>query len=152
MNDTRLDLYRSPIDIPKRFWDVRYNPDHSPGAPGVMEVEGGANCQQYAYSVLRHYGFVIPDFRSSELWEDTVHTRVSGGMQPFDLVLVHDELKAWGAHVGLCLGKGLVLHLSQKIDAPAIEVLDGLLARDEYRYLIGIKTVLVRQQKDSTSV
>lgn len=145
MTNTRLDLSRSLIDIPKRFWDVRYNPDHFPGAPGVLGVEGGANCQQYAYSVLRHYGFVIPDFRSSELWEDTMHTKVSGGMQPFDLVLVHDRPRAWSAHVGLCLGEGLVLHLSRKINAPAVETLGELQAQDVYRHLIGIKTVLIRQ-------
>ncbi|MEQ1406413.1 MULTISPECIES: hypothetical protein [Rhizobium/Agrobacterium group] len=38
------------------------------------------------------------------------------------------------------------------ISAPAIETLDELQARDEYRYLIGIKTVFVRQQKDFISV
>lgn len=150
MIDDRLDLSRSPIEIPERFRGVRYNADHFPGAPGVHELEGGANCQQYAFSLLRHHGFEIPDFRSSELWEDTVHTRVSGGMQPFDIVLVHNEPKSWGAHVGLCLGDKLILHLSRKIDAPAIETLDEMLARDEYRYLIGFKTVLVRHQKGST--
>lgn len=151
MTDSRLDLSRSPIDIPECFRDVRYNLDHFPGAPGVQGVTGGANCQQYAYSILRHYGFAVPDFRSSDLWEDTVHTRISGDMQPFDLVLVHSEPNAWGAHVGLCVGGGLVLHLSRKIDAPAIETLEEMQARHEYRHLIGFKTVLVRHEKGSAS-
>lgn len=147
MTDSRLDLSRSPIDIPERFRDVRYNADHFPGAPGIRGVEGGANCQQYAYSILRHYGFAIPDFRSSDLWEDVVHTKVSKDMQPFDLVLVHNEPNAWGAHVGLSVGEGLVLHLSRRIDAPAIEMLEEMQTRDEYRHLIGFKTILVRHGK-----
>ncbi|MBP2558519.1 cell wall-associated NlpC family hydrolase [Neorhizobium galegae] len=150
MTDDRLDLSRSPIEIPKRFRDVRYNADHFPGAPAVRDVEGGANCQQYVFSLLRHHGFEIPDFRSRELWEDTVHTKVSEAMQPFDIVLVHNQPKIWGAHVGLCVDDGRVLHLSRSIDAPALETLDEMQARDEYRYLIGFKTVLVRHEKGST--
>ena len=144
MTDARLDLSRSPIEIPERFRDVRYNADHFPGAPGANGVEGGANCQQYAYSLLRHYGFEIPDLRSSELWSDSEHTRVSEDLQPFDLVLVHSKPESFGAHVGLCIGEGLILHLSRKIDAPAIETLKEMQASDEYRYLIGFKTILVR--------
>ncbi|WP_117192407.1 NlpC/P60 family protein [Rhizobium terrae] len=146
MTDARLDLSRSPIAIPERFRDVPYNPNHFPGAPGIYEVEGGANCQQYAFSLLRHHGFAIPDFRSSELWSDTQYTAVSEAMQPFDLVLVHDKPESFGAHVGLCIGGGLILHLSRRIDAPAIETLNEMQARDEYRCLIGFKTVLVRRQ------
>jgi hypothetical protein len=70
-------------------------------------------------------------------------------MKPFDIVLVHNERSSWGAHVGLCVCDRLVLHLSRKIDAPAIETLDVVLARDEYRHLIGFKTVLVRHEKGS---
>jgi len=151
MTDSRLDLSRSPIDIPERFRNVRYNADRFPGAPGIQGVEGGANCQQYAYSILRHYGFAVPDLRSSELWEDAVHTRVSEDMRPFDLVLLHNEPNAWGAHVGLSVGEGLVLHLSRKIDAPAIETLEEMQARDEYRHLIGFKTILIRRQRGLAS-
>jgi len=140
-----LDLSRSSIPVPDRFRDVRYNGGHFPGAPAVDGVEGGANCQQYAYSILRHYGFDLPDLRSSELWEDTEHTVVTHRMQPFDLVLLHSNPDSWGAHVGLCVGPNLVLHLSKRLDAPAIETLDDLQQRDEYRHLIGFKRVLHRR-------
>jgi len=141
----RLDLSRSPLYIPPQFHGVPYNADHYPGAPGLAGVEGGANCQQYAYSLLRHFGFVIPDFRSSELWDDTLHTRVSSGMQQFDLVLLHHEPRSYGAHVGLCVGPGLILHLSRGIGVPALETLAELQQRPEYRYLIGCKSVLIRE-------
>ncbi|PDT15991.1 hypothetical protein CO670_14455 [Rhizobium sp. J15] len=144
MTTDRLDLRHSTVDIPRKFWEVRYNADRYPGAPGVNGVDGGANCQQYAYSILRHNGFEIPDLRSSDLWEDTLHTRVSQKLEPFDLLLVHREPKSFGAHVGLCVGENLILHLSRVRALPAVETLDELQRRDEYRFLIGFKTVLVR--------
>lgn len=138
------DLSRSAVPIPARFRGVRYNGSHFPGAPGVDGVEGGANCQQYAYSILHHYGFELPDLRSSELWEDSEHTAMTHRMAPFDLVLLHDSPDSWGAHVGLCVGENLVLHLSKRLQVPAIETLEAMQRRDEYRYLIGFKRVLRR--------
>ncbi|OEO28280.1 hypothetical protein VW23_005500 [Devosia insulae DS-56] len=139
-----LDLSRSAIAIPVVLRDVRYNADHFPGAPKLLGVEGGANCQQYAYALLRHHGFVLPDLRSKELWLDSEHTAVAERMEPFDLVLVHDNPDSWGAHVGLCVGADLVLHLSKTISVPAIETLAELQRRDAYSHLIGYKRPLRR--------
>jgi hypothetical protein len=138
------DLSRSGILIPDRFRHVVYNGDHFPGSPGAIGVEGGANCQQYAYSVLRHYGFELPDLRSSELWADTRHSVVTHSMQPFDLALLHHKADSWGAHVGLCVGNNLALHLSKRFGTPAVETLQEMQQRDEYRHLIGFKRVLRR--------
>ena len=132
------------IAIPAHLRQVKYNPDCFPGAPGVRGVEGGANCQHYAYTVLRHHGFELPDLRSSELWLDRDHTAVVDRMERFDLVLVHRTPDSWGAHVGLCVGDGLVLHLSKGIGVPAIEALADMLTRDGYRHLIGFKRPLKR--------
>jgi murein DD-endopeptidase / murein LD-carboxypeptidase len=139
-----LDLSRSAVAIPVHLRDVRYTADHFPGAPNVLGVEGGANCQQYAYAVVRHHGFILPDLRSDELWLDRDYTAENERMEPFDLVLVHDNPDSWGAHVGLCVGADLVLHLSKKIGVPAIETLAELQRRDAYRYLIGYKRPLGR--------
>jgi murein DD-endopeptidase / murein LD-carboxypeptidase len=111
MLDARLDLSRSAIKIPEPFYQVRYNHERYPGAPGVRGLVGGENCQQYAYEFLRAFGFTIPDFRSSDLWADTTHSVVSKQPKLFDLVLVHDR----GAHVGVSLASSLILHLSQKL-------------------------------------
>ncbi|MEF0944039.1 hypothetical protein [Rhizobium sp. BR 362] len=145
---TKGDLSRSPIAIPQRFWHVAYNGDHYPGAPGLMGLEGGANCQYYAYTILRHFGFGIPDFRPSELWADRTFTHVSPAMLPFALVLVHSKPTSFGAHVGLCLGEGLILHLSRNVGVPAIETLEELQDRDEYRHLIGIKMLSTKTGAD----
>jgi len=139
-----LDLSRTSIAIPEEFRELRYNGGHFPGAGATSGVEGGANCQQYAYSLLRHHGYELPDFRSSELWADTDHTAVVQRMEPFDLVLFHDTPESWGAHVGLCVGDDMVLHLSKRIGTPVIETLTEMRQREEYRCLIGIKRVLRR--------
>jgi len=144
MLDFRLDLSQSPIKIPERFHQVLYNRSRHPGAPGVRGLVGGANCQQYAYEFLREFGYTIPDFRSSDLWEDTQHTIVSELPEAFNLILVHDNPDPWGAHVGVCLGNGAILHLSQKIGVPAIERIESLTERPRYRYLIGFKRVLFK--------
>jgi murein DD-endopeptidase / murein LD-carboxypeptidase len=65
------------LKIPDQFLGVKYNSAHYPGAPGVNGVVGGANCQQYAYAILRYFGRQIPDFRSSDLWEDVGRIGIS---------------------------------------------------------------------------
>jgi murein DD-endopeptidase / murein LD-carboxypeptidase len=141
MLDPRLDLARSPIKIPERFQKVLYDEKRYPGAPGVRGVTEGANCQQYAYEFVRAFGFAITDLRSSDLWADTAHTHVAKRPKPFDLVLVHNAPISWGAHVGVYLGKGLILHLSKRIGAPAIESVQSMMCRVEYRYLLGFKRI-----------
>jgi hypothetical protein len=143
--DPRSDLSRSAIRIPERFQKVVYDPKRYPGAPGVRGVEGVANCQQYAYEFVRAFGFTIPDFRSSDLWADTAHTHLSDRPKAFDLVLVHNAPIGWGATRGVYLGDGFILHLSKKIGAPAIESVQSMMRRAEYRYLLGFKRILVRQ-------
>jgi hypothetical protein len=138
------DLSHSPTPIPAYLCDVRYDAARYPGALGVAGVEGGANCQQYAYAMLRHHGFILPDLRSSELWADTDHTAVVPAMATFDLVLLNRTPEAWGSHVGVCVGEDLILHLSKRIGVPAVESLTQMRQREEYCCLIGIKRVLRR--------
>jgi hypothetical protein len=54
--------------------------------------------------------------------------------------------ESYGAHMGVYLGDGLLLHLSRQIDAPAIETLGEIQSREQYRHLVGFKTV--RQVND----
>lgn len=139
-------LSLSSIEIPEEYRNVRYDGSRFPGAAGVVGVEGGANCQQYAYALLRHHGFELPDFRSSELWADRQHTAIVESMTAFDLVLLHHVADSWGAHVGLCVGQDLVLHLSKRNGRPAVERLERLQQLSDYRYLLGIKRVLHRSR------
>jgi murein DD-endopeptidase / murein LD-carboxypeptidase len=140
-----LDLSQSPIEISERFYQVCYNGKCYPGAPGVRGLVAGANCQQFAYEFVRASGYTIPALRSSGLWADTAHSATVEQPEPFDLVLLNGKPDPWGAHVGVYLGKRLVLHLCKKIGVPAIESLESLMERPKYRYLIGFKRILMNR-------
>src|SRR5688572_13661830 len=75
----------SMVRVPQHFLTVRYDGARFPGTPGVAGIAQGANCQQFAYELLRHFGYAVPDLRSSELWADTEHTSRADTLEPFDL-------------------------------------------------------------------
>ncbi|MDD2942131.1 MAG: NlpC/P60 family protein [bacterium] len=127
------------IDIPARFFDVYYDGRCYPGAKGVVGINNGANCQQFAYELMRHFGYNLPNFRSSDLWQDTVHTSFVTTFEPLDLLLLNDTPIAYGAHVAVYLGSGTVIHLSKKIGKPEVISLSALQTRPEYQTLIGGK-------------
>ncbi|WP_020560134.1 NlpC/P60 family protein [Thiofilum flexile] len=129
--------------LPAYFWNTPYNAKHHPQAEGVKGVEGGANCQQFAYEVLRFYGLNPPNLRSSELWEDNTLMTVAdlSALQPLDLLLWNDTAKAYGAHVGVYVGEGQALHLSKANHYPKVETLSHLETLPEYQVWIGAKRV-----------
>ena len=128
--------------IPQRFWDVRYDQNHDPSTPDLKRIEESPNCQNFAYGILRHFGRSIPDFRSSNLWEDTEHSVVVSDYQPLDLLLFNWTQKSWGAHVALCVGEGEAIHLAKKLSAPAVWPIAKFSELPEYRVLIGAKRTL----------
>jgi murein DD-endopeptidase / murein LD-carboxypeptidase len=129
------------IEVPKRFLAISYNGDHYPGAPGVNGLIEGANCQLYAYEILRHFGLQIPDFRSSNLWEDTQYTDIVSDLGPLDIVLFNRTKKVWGAHVGLCISSDEIIHLSKQVGRPAIWGMAEFQMRPEYQTFIGAKRI-----------
>ena len=101
--------------LPAYFWQTSYNGKHHPQAQGVNGLEGGANCQQFAYEVLRFYGLNPPNLRSSELWETPELATITdfNALLPLDLLLWNNSTEAYGAHVGVYVGQGQALHLSR---------------------------------------
>lgn len=132
------------IELPDAFWEVRYVGARYPGAsvvrarPGLTE---GANCQLFAYEVLRHFGLAPPELRSSELWSDTSTTQHVAVPHPLDLVLLNTTRDPWGAHIGLWAGDDKVLHLCAEVGRPALWNLAMFAARPSYRTLVGFKRV-----------
>ena len=130
--------------LPPTFRDVPWIEERFPGAPGVDGVEAGANCQVYAYAVLRHFGWQIPPLRSSELLADTTATVcVTGPPEPLDLMLFGKRADAYGAHVGVYVGDGEVLHLSKEVGRPAVWPLDEFRRRRRYQ-LVFVKRPTLR--------
>jgi hypothetical protein len=132
------------IDLPDAYWDVRYVGARYPGAPVVLrnpDLTEGANCQLFAFEVLRHFGLAPPELRSSELWLDTAATQRVTVPKPLDLVLLNATRDPWGAHIGLWAGDDQVLHLCAEVGRPALWNLAMFAARPSYRTLVGFKRV-----------
>lgn len=132
------------IIIPDHFLNVQYNEECYPGAVGLQGFEKGANCQHFSYELLRYFGCVIPDFRSSDLWEDEDHTYAVTKLEPLDLVMFSKDDDCWGAHVGVYVGQDTVLHLSKKIGVPAFEPMRAVMDKPEYKVFIGAKRCRIR--------
>ncbi|MEM7734704.1 MAG: NlpC/P60 family protein [Deinococcota bacterium] len=139
------------LDIPASFWNVTYNAACYPGAPGLNGLSEGANCQHFAYSLLRHFGLSVPGFRSSNLWEDTTYTHHVDAFEPFDLLLWNSKPRAWGAHVGVYLGEEQVIHLAKSVGKPAVWSLSEFRLEPAYQHFIGAKRVQPQSENNATS-
>lgn len=64
-----------------------------------MGIETGANCRNFGYELLWHFGRHVPNLRSSNLWDDTEYPIVADEYEPLDLLLFNRTRNAWGAHV-----------------------------------------------------
>ncbi|MFF5917878.1 hydrolase [Streptomyces flavochromogenes] len=133
--------------LPAEFWTVRYDGSRFPGAAAVTARPGlaaGANCQLFAYEVLRHCGLTPPELRSSELWSDTEATVRVPVAQALDLVLFNSTAGAYGAHVGVHVGDDAILHLCAEVGRPAVWAAADFAARERYAVRLGAKRVLPR--------
>ncbi|GAA2813757.1 hypothetical protein [Kribbella solani] len=138
--------------LPAAFWGVRYVGARFPGSSAVRDRPGlalGANCQLFAYEVLRHFGLAIPALRSSELWSDTQATIRVRVARPLDLLLFNATNDAYGAHVGIWAEEGRVLHLCAEAGRPAVWEMPEFAKRERYQSLIGIKRVIATSPPDS---
>ena len=126
--------------IPEHFWRIRYDQNHDPNTPTLPSISDSPNCQNFAYALLKHFGFEIFPFRSSNLWQDNSETSVvSDELKPFDLLLFNRTNNPWGAHVALYLGEDHAIHLCKKQSEPVIWPLAQFLELAEYRTFIGAK-------------
>jgi hypothetical protein len=129
--------------IPPHFMQVHYVASCYPGV--ARGLRAGANCQHFAYELLRHFGLILPDFRSSELWGDTTHTEKVLEFKPLDLLLWNKTQEAQGAHVGVYLGSNQVIHLSKTVGTTSIWTFEDFQKLERYRYFIGAKRVKTSQ-------
>jgi len=126
--------------IPAQFWRIKYDQDHDGGAPLLPSISESPNCQNFAYALLKHFGYEISPFRSSNLWEDAEETViVTGELRALDLLLFNRTSSPWGAHVALYLGGGKAIHLSKKESTAAIWPFAQFQMLAEYRIFIGAK-------------
>jgi cell wall-associated NlpC family hydrolase len=131
------------LEIPDKFFHVKYVAARIPSVENASDLRLGANCQLFVYEILRHFGHVIPAFRSSDLWGDEVYTCKVSDFCPLDLMLYHHKLGAYGAHLGVYIGKGKVLHLAQRAGKPEIMNHTDFASMRRYAYFIGAKRLKV---------
>lgn len=140
------------LAIPRKFLRVQYNGACYPDAPGLSGFERGANCQHFAYELLRHFGRAVPNLRSSDLWSDTRFTRRALKLRPLDLLLFNRTRRAWGAHIAVYLGRGRAIHLSKEIGIPIVWTLEEFAAHERYQVCLGAKRVIARKENSSRSL
>lgn len=133
------------VRLPADYRSVRYVGRRFPGSTSVLtspDLAEGANCQLFAYAVLRHFGLDPPPLRSRELWADTETTARVRAPRPLDLILVNETADPWGAHVGVWIGDNEILHLSAEVGRPAVWSSADFAVRPRYQTLIGHKRIL----------
>lgn len=129
--------------IPARFWTIPYDRNHDPHSPTLPDIAQGANCQNFAYELLRHFGWRIPNLRSSNLWEDSEHTITVTDYRPLDLLLFSRTQEAFGAHVAVHVGSDRAIHLSRELGFATVWPLEEFFSHPEYRILVGAKRALL---------
>lgn len=134
------------IDVPMHLLAIPYNGSICPGVDHPADLSTGANCQVFAYALLKHFGIDLPPFRSSELWEDILHTRQVSDLQPLDLLLFAPTADAYGAHLAVYLGSNEAIHLARAVGKPAIWPLERFSSVERYRTFIGAKRALTRSE------
>ncbi len=130
------------ISIPIHFFNSIYDASKYPGSGNCISLENGANCQYFAYELLKHFDLSVPDFRSSDLWEDITYTEKVIDLKPLDLVFFNKDENSYGAHVGVYIGANKVVHLSKEVNYPTVWDMEEFTKRKSYSYFIGAKRVL----------
>ena len=129
------------MNIPKKYFNIKYTSSRIPGVKNQLNLTLGANCQVFAYALLKENGITIPNFRSSHLWEDDIYTEKVTKFKPFDLMLYSIAGDAYGAHVGLYIGEGKIIHLSADNVYAEIISHEDMLKNEKYSFFIGAKRV-----------
>ena len=131
-----------PVNIPNRFFEVKYVSARVPGCENQSVLSLGANCQVFAYELLRENGLDVPNARSSELWADDSYSQKVSEFEPLDVMLYNNNPESYGAHVGVYIGNGEVLHLSLENGVPKIEGHEEMLRNPKYMFFIGAKRII----------
>lgn len=124
------------INIPHWCFDITYNPKVFPNWEKHDLVKNWANCQVYAYELLRFNGKIVPDLRSSELWEDTEYSKIVSDYDPLDILFFNNTDTSWWAHLWVYIWNNKVLHNSKKIWKPEMWDLDDFKKNEEYKVLL----------------
>ncbi|MDB5264906.1 MAG: hydrolase [Parcubacteria group bacterium] len=125
--------------IPAHFFNSFYDGSRYPGSGNCEGLEKGANCQYFAYELLKYFGYKVPDLRSSNLWEDETYTRRVEVLEPLDILFFNSKEESYGAHMGVYIGSDKVIHLSKEVGYPIVWDLKDFKNHPNYSVLLGAK-------------
>ncbi|HEY5304677.1 MAG TPA: hypothetical protein VIJ86_11580 [Acidimicrobiales bacterium] len=132
----------SPIGgWPENIENVPYNTSAGPMADSPSSWLEGSNCQRFAYGVMALFDLWCPPLRSSNLWKEEELTIVVNEPKPLDLILFNSSGKSFGAHIGIFMTSGEILHLSQEVGKPAVWSFEEFATRPRYSTIVGIKRI-----------
>ena len=78
------------MNIPEWLMKINYNGKIIPNGKEYDLMKTGANCQVFAYYILRLNNRIVPDFRSSELWADVEYSELVKDKETGFLLKEHD--------------------------------------------------------------
>jgi len=126
------------IIIPKWYMNIVYNGRIIPNDIYHDIQITWANCQVYAYQLLRYNNMEVPDYRSKELWEDIKFSYEVKEFKPLDILFFNKIENPWWAHLGIYIWNNQVLHNSLDIGKPEVRDLDDFSINNKYKVLIQI--------------
>ena len=129
-------LINSKIKIPNWIMDIKYNSKVFPNWEKHDYILNWANCQVYAYEILRYNWKHVPDLRSSEMWEDINYSKKVNKYTPLDLLFFNKNAESWWAHVWLYIWNNKVIHNTNKTWWVEIWDLELFKEYDEYKVLL----------------
>lgn len=136
------------ILIPSTLMTLSYNGKIFPKEEPLLENnytlevlrQTGANCQIFAYLLLRHYDFIVPNYRSSELWADTEFSKeIQENYEPLDILFFNKTSESYGAHLAVYIGNNKAIHLSKTNNMPVIWDIETFFEDARYTVLLGGK-------------
>jgi len=130
------------VKIPNSFQNVKYQSNRIPGVENQSDLSLGANCQVFAYELLKANGLNPSNDRSSELWADESYSKKVTKFEALDILLYSEKGESYGAHVGVYLGSGKIIHLSLENGIPQIIEHLEMLQNPKYRCFVGAKRIL----------
>lgn len=133
-------MNKTQIEIPHWLMQIEYNGKIIPNETTHDIVNVGANCQVFAYHLLRSHHLIVPEYRSSELWSDAEFSEiVSGDYEPLDILFFHKKEESYGAHLAVYVGNNQAIHLSKKIGKPVVWNIETFFEYSRYKFLLGGK-------------
>ena len=133
-------MKQTKIEIPDWLMQINYNGKIIPNDTSHNIAKTGANCQVFAYHLLRSHQFIVPEYRSSELWADTEFSEViTENFQPLDILFFHKKEESYGAHIAIYLGNDKAIHLSKKVGKPVVWDMKTFFEYPRYQFLLGAK-------------